>query len=439
VVLPAVVIAFLDWLRHQFWPGFLHPWPASLFTLAVVVLLAFAFSFFVFSVVGSWQRRAAEISGRLSTLGSLALAITQRGDDASASLAGALDAVVHHFGAGSGAILLERDGRTARTAVAACSGAGCPSSEDVLALAEAFPPEALSPPQRRTYREQVSRLQGGAGTGLAASGVGSLAVASLYGGAEHRGLLLLFFRSPAAARRLDEDVLVLCAVQLGVMLENVRLHQQVRSLATVQERHRIAQELHDSLAQVLAYLHLQARTAMGLLREGRDAMAQRVLEETALAADGAYRDVREAILGLRETLSSSRDLVGSLAQYLQRFGRQAGLETHFLSPPQLSVRLSPEAEVQLLRVVQEALTNVRKHAAARHVSLRLEEVDGWLQVGVEDDGRGFAAAPQREANEYGYGLRVMRERAESVGGRLEVNSAPGEGTCVTVRLPGLRG
>ncbi|MBI2862697.1 MAG: sensor histidine kinase [Chloroflexi bacterium] len=214
-----------------------------------------------------------------------------------------------------------------------------------------------------------------------------------------------------------------------------RLVQQARALAALEERDRIARELHDSLAQVLGYLAMQAKGARMALT-GRDlSRVETALQEMADVADEAYTDVREAILGLREAVSSSRGVFGMLGEYLRRYSRQTGISCQLILPDESVSSFRPELEVQLIRVIQEALTNVRKHARARKVVVTYDRLDGKALITVADDGCGFDPSLARGGEGSQLGLTTMRERLESVGGGLEIYSSIGQGTEMRITVP----
>jgi signal transduction histidine kinase len=190
---------------------------------------------------------------------------------------------------------------------------------------------------------------------------------------------------------------------------------------------------------VLGYLHLKSETALGKLRVSDIPKAEEELREMATLAKEAYADVREAILGLRETVSSTRGFVDALREYLQKFSRQADVVAQLEVRGDDNVRLSPEAEIQLMRVIQEALTNVRKHANAKHAWVSICRNGDEAVISVQDNGQGFDSELLRREELHRFGLRTMRERVERVGGRFTVTSVPGEGTNVQVFLPIERG
>ncbi len=232
----------------------------------------------------------------------------------------------------------------------------------------------------------------------------------------------------------ERDLLGALADMAAIAVGTARLREAEEQLAIVGERDRIARELHDSIAQVLGVLHLRLRALTPAARATSDPTLATALDELAETADEAYRDVREAILGLRETVTSDAGLEGALREYLHKFTRQTGIVTTLVCEGPVRSLLTPRSEVQLLRVVQEALTNVRKHSGARRAAVRLGAIEERLVLEVEDDGRGFDPAHLEAALDHGFGLSSMKERAEQVGGSFAVHTAPERGTTITVTL-----
>ena len=234
----------------------------------------------------------------------------------------------------------------------------------------------------------------------------------------------------------DEATLARFATQAALAIENARLHRSAQEAAIGAERLRIAREMHDGLAQVLGYVNTKAQATQELLRQGQFDRASAQLGQFAEAARAAYADVREQILGLRTTLGDGRRLAAALGDYLARWQEQSGVPAELaIDAPDEALRaLPPSTEVQLLRIVQEALSNTRKHAAARRATVGMTAEGAGLVVSVADDGVGFDPAALGPAAFPGVGLASMRERAVAIGGDLAVETVPGGGTTIAVRV-----
>ncbi|MDO5534643.1 MAG: sensor histidine kinase [Propionibacteriaceae bacterium] len=205
-----------------------------------------------------------------------------------------------------------------------------------------------------------------------------------------------------------------------------------RHAAALVERDRIARELHDSLAQVLGVAHLRLCALASRPALQADERARADLDDLADLCREAHRDVREAILGLKDADRPGRTLLEHLDDYAATFSRTSLIPTTVDSDV-CDPGLAPEAEVQVIRVIQEALTNVRKHADAQRATIRVRARDGQATITIEDDGAGFD--PHRTPGAGSFGLVTMRERVESVAGRFSIESTPGRGTRVTASLP----
>ena len=159
-----------------------------------------------------------------------------------------------------------------------------------------------------------------------------------------------------------------------------------------------------------------------------------MLRELSSAARQAYADVRESIIGLRALPGPQRHIEEVLREYLVRWQEMSGVSTSLTFDSSIALRASHE--LQLVRIVQEALTNVRKHAHATHATVILHRDGHDLVATIADNGQGFnAAAPARSTQFPQFGIATMRERAESIGGTLTVESTPGTGSTVRLRLP----
>ena len=231
-------------------------------------------------------------------------------------------------------------------------------------------------------------------------------------------------------------VLEAVANGLGTLIATARLADELRASAVETERVRISHEMHDGLAQLLGYVSMQADAAAALLKKGDTAGAEKSVDDLSASARTVFQDVREGILALRSQIYPDKSLHRALSEYLEHYRTLTGHTVEFeWNVPKDEFDLEPTYEVQLLRIVQEALTNIRKHAEASHVSVSFGASDGTVSVTIRDNGTGFQVDGTRRAGRPHFGLQVMKERAESIGGTLEVVSDAGEGTVVSVQAP----
>ncbi len=212
--------------------------------------------------------------------------------------------------------------------------------------------------------------------------------------------------------------------------------EQQRALATVNERERMARELHDSLGQVLGYAGFQVEAAAKLSRDGQGQAAAAQLDRLSSMIRDAHADVREYILNLRSAPSLQQPFFTALQHYLEGFTTNYDIQTHLTVGPGLEDKtFSPDVQLQVFRIFQEALSNARKHGQAHHVEVKFEGGNGRVCMTIQDDGRGFAPDKLETASDQHFGLQFMRERAGQLGGCLKVESAPGAGTQVVLEVP----
>ena len=231
----------------------------------------------------------------------------------------------------------------------------------------------------------------------------------------------------------DEQALERFATVSAIAIDNAYLHVQVRNLAVAEERALIAREMHDGLAQVLAYVNTKAQAVEELLRKERTHEARMQLDQLAAAARDVYADVREGILALRNQPGQHGSLIETLKQFLQVWQEQSGVVCRL--ELESGLRVPSSVELQLLRIIQEALANVRKHSRADSVRVELLRTESGIAASVEDDGIGFDPSKRVKTGLARFGLAIMRERAEGIGGSLSLQSEPGKGTRVFVELP----
>jgi signal transduction histidine kinase len=262
-------------------------------------------------------------------------------------------------------------------------------------------------------------------------------VAPLQRGATTIGLLAIGSREPRSFDVDAVETLASLANQAAIAIENARLQARLRDLAVETERERIAREMHDGLAQVLGYVNTKSQAVEELLAGNRVGDARVQLEELGAAARSIYVDVREAILGLRSPINPELGLAGAIEQYAGRFAEASKLGVSVeVSPEARAVALPAETEAQVFRIVQESLSNVRKHARAGRVVVRLERAGDDLQVRLTDDGRGLDPAADGDAGDWPhYGVEAMRERASEIGARIRWTNAETGGAMVQLDVP----
>ncbi|MBL8349815.1 MAG: type IV pili methyl-accepting chemotaxis transducer N-terminal domain-containing protein [Burkholderiaceae bacterium] len=246
------------------------------------------------------------------------------------------------------------------------------------------------------------------------------------------GELNLFYRSAAALGDEDRALLETLASHLAGAIEGLRAGALEREAAVAEERSLLARELHDSIAQSLSFLKIQAALLREALKRQDAARIARTLDELDEGIRESLADVRELLLHFR-TRTNREDIAPALRTTLRKFEHQTGLATHLAIEGE-GMPLDPDVQVQVLHVVQEALSNVRKHAQAHEVWIEVQQSPPQWRVEVRDDGRGFEDLPAA-ADETHVGLRIMRERAQRIGATVEVASVPGSGTCVVLTLP----
>ena len=243
------------------------------------------------------------------------------------------------------------------------------------------------------------------------------------------GVLRIDHSQPAHFTEQDARLAMAFGEQAAVAIENARLHERAQHAAVLEERQRLARELHDSVSQALYGMVLGARTALTLL-DRNPAEAQEPLQYVISLAETAFAEMRALIFELRPDSLETEGLIAALTRQadLLRARHGVDVQTELASEPAIAL-LAKEA---LYRILQEAINNITKHAAARHVAIRLSQVDDAMILEVVDDGVGFDPTVQSPGH---MGLRSMQERAEQIGGVCRIESEIGKGTRIEVRVP----
>jgi len=241
--------------------------------------------------------------------------------------------------------------------------------------------------------------------------------------------------SPTRQRFAAEsvDILTKLANTAAIALENARLYAQAERVATLEERHRIAAEMHDGLGQTLSYLGLMTDQVVDFLAEGQDDAALKRLQHTRETIEKATGEVRLAINNLVDESNINLDLRKRLCEEVDLFNSQHSLQAVWQFDVQGPLTCYPDVAEQVLNVVREALKNADRHARAHKAVVRVGREDDLYSVMVEDDGQGFDASQPGPSGHFG--LRFMRARAERIGGQLEIISRFGHGASIKLTWP----
>ena len=279
---------------------------------------------------------------------------------------------------------------------------------------------ALDSPHPVLIEDRLVRPEDGGFAALARSGM----YMALRARGALVGLVALEDVAPDVYGKEQHDLMESLSSLLALSIDNARWFGRLRTLGAEAERARIARELHDRVAQSLAYVAFELERMQGIPGEKVPEIA-----ELRVVVRDIVRELRETIYQLRSNVSESEDIVSVAATYLQRFSTRTGITTHWI--PAASAPLPYRIEQELWRIGQEALVNVERHADATEVTVRWQVHDGIARLEVTDDGAGFE--PAVVAGEH-YGLVGMRERADAIGARLAIESRVGGGTRVAVDL-----
>ncbi|KQW93548.1 transcriptional regulator [Massilia sp. Root418] len=263
-------------------------------------------------------------------------------------------------------------------------------------------------------------------------GYATVSVFHIYAQQQHLGFFNLHFRQPTLIDERRRALLDTLGQLLGTAIENQRLAGREREMAISEERNLVAQGLHDSIAQGLNFLHLQVQMLEQSLEAGEQDEAAAIVPQLRAGVEESYQDVRELLHNFRARLPEG-NIATSLQETVDKFRRQTGIPVELVADSD-GAPLPREQQLQLLFIVQEALSNVRKHAGASQVKVQLQDRQDF-SLSIEDNGAGFAPEKLPERGEGHVGIHIMRERAQRIDARLEVQSSPGAGTRVELHLP----
>ena len=251
------------------------------------------------------------------------------------------------------------------------------------------------------------------------------------------GLLFVIDRRTPRHWRPDEIILGQSfANRASMTLENAYLNLEIEKTATMHERERIAAELHDGVGQTLSYMGLQVDQVMELEGIARHPQGEPQLEGVRRAVGQATRELRAAINHLLSRQSPRKALHELLGDIVQTFAAERQTPVRLAHNDSAPLFLSPDKNEQVVRIVQEALSNATRHGQAQHIDVTLEKRDDAVIITIADDGCGFDPATVHHNAGHHFGLSIMQARAARIDGQVTVESAPGQGTRVTLSFPG---
>jgi two-component system nitrate/nitrite sensor histidine kinase NarX len=310
--------------------------------------------------------------------------------------------------------------------------------------------QAISGPQHAVVGDTMRADEGFADTILTGDQAMTCGVSSCRGGcrmlsAEYRTSHLaaplrvgdrvigaLCVGSPVQNRFAAEsaEMLTKLANVAAIAMENARLFAQAERVATLEERRRVATEMHDGLGQTLSYLGLMTDQVVEFIADGREGAALEHLNKTRETIGKATRDVRRAINSLMDETPRQTNLCANLREALDEIASEHGLKADWRVDADSAPECSPPAAEQVYNITREALVNAARHANAKQLSVQVGRNNGDYFVIIEDDGQGFDTSQSAPGGHFG--LRIMQARARHIGGRVEIHSAPGGGTRVTL-------
>lgn len=240
----------------------------------------------------------------------------------------------------------------------------------------------------------------------------------------------LFFHEAPAFSHEDQALYDALAGHLASAVESLRASALLREAAVSEERAMLARELHDSIAQSLAFLKIQVTLLRQAMGESESERVLEIIKEIDTGVKESTNDVRELLVHFR-TRTNSADIEQAVEVTLSKFEHQSGIRTR-LNVTGHGVPLHSDTQLQVLHVIQEALSNVRKHARASEVTVDIYKGTPW-RFAVRDNGIGFAKREAQDTDTH-VGLHIMRERAEKIGAKVDITSEPGQGSTVTIEL-----
>ena len=414
VIVPTAFVVGFEWTTHSLDRDAVPAWGHGIVALAAVSAAAFAFSTFVFTTISRLEREVRERNRRLALLHAVATEASESLDTEEVAAA-----------------IIEEVGPALEADTAGLVLASGEDGEPRLVARYGLPEIALGDRRLGFYDCECRRALTLGQTVVVDAGTCVTVPIKCKGNT----IGAIFVARPRSRPFKPDEVELATALgsQVGAVLQNAQVFSKTGAIAVLGERQRVAREVHDGLAQTLSYLSTQLRIVDFLLTSAQQDKARAELEAMMRVIQDAHQDLRQSMTDLRTPLSVGGDLCRTLREYVERFSLRTGLPCSFEGGRDVGDALPPSAEVQLIRIVQEALTNVKRHAPGAEVRLRLWADDHQIHIAIQDSGPGFDPAAVPDSGRFG--LLTMKERAESLDGSLAVESRPGAGTRLEITVP----
>ncbi len=433
VVSPVLFFCLLELLRrYTVWGDMPTILWVTLTLLVVVIIAAFFFSKFVFSVFDLLQKENLHRLREMAILNEINQTLEEF-HNLNVVLNRAMDKLIQITAADSGELyLIDGQNRVLVHALHAGFLDDVFKRETLLQLKKWLTDEGVLLNQQVSI-EDLTNLQGSHSDFLIDAGLRSLAIVPLKSSSGTVGIICLFSTNPHHFKPSETNLLLNIGNQIAMAIERARLYEKVQAVAVVEERERIAAELHDGLAQVLGYVIAKSQATRQILQKMM--IANDYLVEVENIAQEVYTDTREAILGLRTAMAGDGSMVSALKEYSLRFSQMHSIKTELIVGDRRIPSLPPQTELQAIRVVQEALSNIRKHAKATRATINVIAGEDEITIAVHDDGKGFDVDKVDNSDWTKFGLHNMKERAVTIHGSLSVESRPETGTTITLNIP----
>jgi len=431
IALPPVFILLLELLRRSITQetGALV---LDVVFFILLILAAFGFSRLIFSLIKKVQTNNMELNHELSILDEISQTINES-PDIDVLLRRTMEKLIKLTAAESGCLLLanEKNCDLARKLHVGVS-AEIFKNQDGLHISDSFINEVARSNEPLIVQD-VNNLESAYKAYLAEAGFRSVAIIPLMSRNGTVGVFALFSFEPGKFQLKQAGFFTSIGSKIAGAVENARLYEKVQASAIAEERERISKELHDGLAQVLGYVITKSQATRQILR--KIAAATDNLIELENVAQDVYTDTREDILGLRTAISGDHDMITTIREYLALFSQMHGIKVTLEVSDRIVPQLSQRVELQAIRIMQEALSNIRKHAEATHAQVKLTANDNEFVLSVSDDGKGFDVEKAGKNHDAKFGIRTIRERAESINSSLIIESKPEHGTRVMLTIP----